>query len=111
MKNDIKSVIQNTVKETVDELKRNGLLKSSNDVIYKTVSERLRAFYKSPRRDKKMAAALAEMESDYYFGILELYFGSGYTMEYIAGKYNCEVSTVSRNKKRLCMQLHSLLGG
>ena len=110
-KDDLQRVIRSTVKATVDELKRSGMLKSSNDAIYKSVSDRLISYYKTPNRDKKMVAALSQLEGDYYFGILEMFFGSRYTVEYIAGKFGCEASTISRNKRRLCLTLHSLLGG
>ena len=39
---------------------------------------------------------------DPYVDILYMYYEQGFTLETIANSLNCDISTVSRQKKRLC---------
>ena len=106
----IQELVKGTVVETVKELRKNGLLKRSDDVAYSEISERLFEYYRNPDRDKAMTEALAKIEGDYYFEILPQFYRSKVTIDWIAEGYHCEVSTITRNKRRLCLKLFRLLG-
>lgn len=101
--------IKAIVKQTVIELKRSGLLKRSDDVAYSEMSERLFEYFRKPGRDKELEAALDKVRGDYYFGIIQLYYQKKYTIDWIAEAYHCEVSTITRNKRRLCLRLSCIL--
>ena len=105
----IRELVRGAVKETIKELRRGGLLKRSDDVAYAEISERLFEYYQHPKRDTAMGEALKKIESDYYFEIVPQYYRSKVTIDWIAEGYHCEVSTITRNKKRLCLRLYSIL--
>ena len=100
--------IRGIVKETVSELRRVGMLKDPDTEIYKEVSDKLRSYYKTGI-PKMIKFALAKIESDPYYGILNLYYKNGLSNEKIAEILNVDVSTVTRNKKRLCLEIHKML--
>ena len=97
--------IQKIVRKTVRELMRNGMLKRADDVAYSEISSRLFEYYKAPERDKELAAALEKVTDDLYFGIIPMYYGQRNTIYELADAFKCELSTVTRNKKRLCLKL------
>lgn len=104
-----KLFIREIVKETINELKRSGLLKSVTDLAYSEVTELLKDYYDSGERDSVIFKALHELETDTYFKILPLYFRYNYTIEQIAEVFDVEISTITRNKKRLCLDLYNLI--
>ena len=101
--------VKEIVKTTVRELRKNGLLKRGDDVAYSEISERLFEYYQNPERDSEMAEALERIKSDYYFEIIPKYYSEKYTIDWIAEEFQCEISTVTRNKKRLCLRLFNML--
>ena len=105
----IQELVKGTVKETVKELRKNGLLKRSDDVAYSEISERLFEYYRNPDRDEAMTEALSKVKSDYYFEIIPQYYSKKVTIDWIAEEFQCEISTITRNKKRLCLRLFQLV--
>lgn len=101
--------VKEIVIETVKELRNSGLLRRQDDVAYAETAARLFQYYLEPLHDRPMADALQEVRQDYYFGILPEYYGKRTTIEVIAEEYGCEISTVTRNKKRLCLRLYQIL--
>lgn len=101
--------IQMIVAETIRQLKKEGLLKNVTDTAYKDISDKLRRYYKNGETDPCMQKALAKLRDDPYFKILPLYFSYNYTIEELAEVFEVEISTISRNKKRLSLKIHSLL--
>ena len=100
--------IRAVVVETVRELRKNGLLRRQDDVAYSEISARLyNHFCKMP--DEELEAALKAVENDYYYDILMEFYGKRQSIEKIAEKYECEISTVVRNKKRLCLKIYLLI--
>lgn len=97
------------VKETIAELKRSGVLKPFGGMAYAEVSRALFNYYEEGEIDEVMLGALNSLESDPYFNILPMYFDYRYTLEKIAEIFNVEVSTVTRNKKRLCIAVYNIL--
>lgn len=104
-----KEFVQAIVLETIKELKRNGLLKSATDSAYHEATAMLRRHYKNNEDNAAIAAALKEIEQDPYFKIIPLYFNYGYTIEEIAEVFDVEISTISRNKKRLSLEIYKLI--
>lgn len=103
--NDIKKVFE----ICVNEMKRNHLLRKENDAVYCDVSERLYKYYKSGENDIEIKTALKDFKDDIYIHIIPLYYKDKYTIEKIAEMLNVDVSTVVRNKKRLCLSIYLLL--
>lgn len=97
--------IREIVSETIRELKRTGLLKSVSDLAYVEVSELLKGYYDDGERDRTITDALTAIRDDSYFKIIPLYFSYGYTIERIAEVFDVEISTITRNKKRLCLDV------
>jgi len=106
---EINDLVRRTVKETVMELRKHGLLKRADDVAYSEISNRLYEFYENPDLDRKLGEALDKIRGDYYFDIIPQYYRHKVTIDWIAEGYHCETSTITRNKKRLCLRLYSLV--
>ena len=105
----LREIVRATVKETLKEIKKSGFLKKSDDIAYAEISERLNEYYKAPERDKELAAALERLKVDYYFDVIPQFYKSKITIEWIAEAYHSDVSTIVRNKKRLCLRLYQLV--
>lgn len=105
----VQELVKATVRETIRELKRGGLLKSESDIAYTEATAILKSYYVDGETDTAVASALHELSDDPYYNIIPLYFRYGYTIERIAEYFDVEISTVSRNKKRLCLELYNLI--
>lgn len=101
---EIKTIIRLTVKE----LRREGLLRDLDDVIYAEMSERLTRFFEG-KPDIDLGRALQAISSDWYFEIIPLYYQNGMSTEAISRHIGADISTINRNKKRLCIKLYSLI--
>lgn len=101
-----REAVRQIVIDTVKELRNNGLLRRQDDVAYAEMAVRLFNYFKEPEHDEALGKALEQMKGDYYYTILPEYYRERHTIEMIADEYGCEVSTVTRNKKRLCLQLY-----
>lgn len=104
-----KDLIKAIVRETIEELKRSGILKSFNELAYAEVTSVLTSYYKDGQTDTIVRNALKELESDIYYKIIPLYFDYNYTIEKIAEVFDVEVSTIRRNKKRLCLAIYDAI--
>lgn len=96
-----RSEIREIVKETVMELMRSDMLKTNE---YQRAGELLGEYFSRPLTERKgteAERALTRLRGDKYFAILPLYYGQGYTIERLAERFDCETSTISRNKRRL----------
>lgn len=101
--------IKQIVKETIDELKRQGILRQHTELSYAEVTSILSAYYKEGQNDSTIRKALKDLESDPYYKIIPLYFDYGYTHEKLAEVFDCDPSTIARNRKRLCLQIYSVI--
>lgn len=99
--------IQMIVRLTIEELKRSGILKNYNELAYSEISSVLAAYYDDGETDTAITKALHSIESDPYYKIIPLYFRYSYTIEKIAEVFDVEVSTITRNKKRLCLAIYN----
>lgn len=103
------SLIRETVRETIRQLKAEGLLRRTSDQEYKAATAALRAFYDGGQTDAAVKAAVESVQDDAYAKIIPLYFDYGYKIEDLAEQFGCEVSTISRNKKRLSLLIYERL--
>lgn len=85
------------------------MLKSVDELAYSDVSGLLAAYYDGGEQDTQIRAAVEGLKGDYYYKVLPLYFGYKYTIEQIAEEFGVEVSTIVRNKKRLCLQVYNAI--
>lgn len=104
-----KELIREIVNETIKELMRNGMLKSVSDMAYSEITDILKGYYDTGETDKSISKVLEAVSGDPYFKIIPLYFSYGYTIEEIAEAFDVEISTISRNKKRLCLDIYNRL--
>lgn len=101
--NNIKAV----VKETVNELLSQDMLKYSDLIIYERMSDRLREHYKTP--ETSIDQALDQLKYHPYYEVLQMYYGDNMTLEEIAEDYDVDISTIVRNKKSLCIKIFNLI--
>lgn len=104
---EIKHFIKLTVKESVKEYKKNGLLKDNSAAAYSDAAEILASYYRNNKADTSITYAIQAQRFDPYYRIIPLYFEQGKTIEQIAGVLGVDVSTVIRNKKRLCLAIYN----
>ena len=103
-----KKEIESVVRLTVKSLKKEGMMKSLRDVIYRDTCRKLYSHF-NEMYSEEVAKALNDVKTDLYFSIIPLYFSKRMTHEQIAEQMSVEVSTITRNKKRLCIEIGSLM--
>lgn len=101
--------IRKVVSEVLDELIKRDMLRPSDKIAYSNVSDRLYDFYESGAKDYDVQTALKKIEADPYYMLIPLYFSELKTIDQLAEIFGVEVSTITRNKKRLCLAIHSTL--
>ena len=105
--------VKRAVKESWKEFKDRGALKSQTQIIYKDMSKYLRCYFKdindSGTGDPKVKNALDQIADDRFYTIIPDYYGNGYTLEELAARLQCDISTITRNKKRLCVEIYELM--
>ena len=106
----IVQIIKQTVEETIGQLRKQGLLRSASDLSYRKASEMLSSYYAEDGGREDIAEVLREFERDKYIKIIPLYYYYHYTLEEIAEEFDVEVSTISRNKKRLALAIYNRIG-
>lgn len=104
---EVKEYINMTIRKTISEYKKNGLLKESNNAAYEDVSEILSSYYKNGMQEANITYAIQNIRFDTYFRIIPMFFEEGKTIECIADNLGVDVSTVMRNKKRLCLLIYN----
>lgn len=101
--------IKKLMRDFVVELKRGHMLRNESDAIYNDVSNKLYKYYREGERDKAIKNALDDMHGDIYINIIPLFYKNHYTIEKIAEMMDVDISTVSRNKKRICVSIYAML--
>lgn len=104
-----KKEISEIVDIVIKGLKKNHLLKNTSNAVYEDVSDQLFTFYKTGENNVVLRNALENFKDDAYIDIIPMYYKEGYTIESIAEIMNVDISTIVRNKKRICMSLYLLL--
>lgn len=111
---EIKAIIDDTVNATVLKMKMAGLVRDNRKTAIEKTEELLRNYptfreitdqeYTVKLVDK-IEAALKDIEDDLYYDVIPMFYFHNETREYIADRFGCTETTVSRNKTRLLNQL------
>lgn len=104
---EIKNYIDLAIKKSIDEYKKCGLLKQSENAVYSDISEILSKYFKEGAVEASITYAIQGLRFDPYFKIISMYYKDGKTIENIAEELGVDVSTVVRNKKRLCLEVYN----
>lgn len=104
--NEIKQYIDYAINKSISEFKKCGILKESESASYSDATEIIANYYKNGKKETNITYAIQGQRFDPYFKIIERYFEDGRTIESIAEEMGVDVSTVVRNKKRLCLQIY-----
>lgn len=108
---EIRNIIELTIKKSIEEYKKSGLLKDSGDIAYSEISQILTNYYTHEPKDTSVAYAIQSQRFDPYYKIIPMYFYDRKAITTIAEELDVDVSTVVRNKKRLCLAIYNELGG
>lgn len=104
---EIRQLIAQTVKQSILEFKRSGLLKDPDSAAYTDATEMLSNYYNSDKTDQALTYALQGLRFDPYFKIIPMYFEDKMTVEAISEELGVDMRTVYRNKKRLCVAIYN----
>lgn len=104
---EIQRIIELTVEKTIAGFKKSGLLKDTENVAYSDASAILSSYYKTDKKDASITYAIQGIRFDPYARIIPMYYEQGKTLETIAEELGVDVSTVVRNKKRLCLAIYN----
>lgn len=100
--------IKEIVSVTVDDLISKKLISAESELAYQFMNLQLARYYKmGERSDPKITYALKKLSNDPYAIMLPMYYRDGKTITAIAVTVGCDRATVSRNKKRLVMELYN----
>ena len=98
--------IREVVIMTIRELERARLLRRADDVAYSEISSRLYEYYKNPAGYPDIQRAIDNIRDDPYFEIIPRYYSQKIYVDTLSQMYGCDISTIARNKKRLCLQIY-----
>ena len=113
-KNDLMELLEEAVKlavhETVRELRKGGFLRAQDELAYQSAAAEIKRYYEAIKNHapyhSRVKEAVESIQGDEYANIIRLYYCDGYTISDIAAVYGCEPSTITRNKKRLCIEIY-----
>lgn len=105
-KKELEAYIDLAIDRTIHEYKKNGLLKEISIVAYSSISTLLFDYYSLNMEDEAITQAIDECRQYSYFDIIPLYYQKNYTNEELAEYYGVDVSTIVRNKKKLCLRIY-----
>ena len=105
-KGEIKAFIDYAIEKAIKEFKKQGILRDVSEVAYSEVSKELYRYYDNVEAQMDIKKALEDLRHDPYIDIIRLYYSEKITIENIAEVLGVDVSTVVRNKKRLCLDIY-----
>ena len=106
---EIKEYIDHAIDKLISELKKSGMIKNPKNSIYSEVSEMLFNYYRNEKRINGMNDILNDIKSNPYYEIIPMYYENNQTIENIAEYFGVDVSTIVRNKKKLCLEIYMRL--
>lgn len=102
--------VAEVVQTVISVLIRQKLLKDPEDIVYRMISHRLfQHWMPASNPDYELEKVLKQLESDRYIYVILLFYRDLCTVETIAERMGVDVRTVSRNKKRLCIEIYKRL--
>ena len=105
---EIEKLVEKVARKVVSETKKQMMLQSVDKMAERDAADMLRTHFHSIR-SKKVEKVLQEISYDAYYQIIILHYKENVKLEQIAEKMNVDVSTVSRNKKRLLRLIYKKL--
>lgn len=106
---EIRRYIDEAVNRTLSALRNTGALKDADDMNYANISYMLSDYYNNGEAVEKITKALNSIKYDEYFEIIPMYYGDGMKIDDISKRLKKDISTIVRNKKRLCLQIYTML--
>lgn len=106
MSDEIKEYIDIAIRRTILELKKSGLTRDVNNAVYEDATEILTNYYSTGKSEASITYAIQSIRFDPYFRIIPLYYEHGFKLEAIAEELGVDISTIVRNKKRLCLEIY-----
>lgn len=103
---EIRDYINLTIWKTLGEIKKSGLMRDSSNVLYAEATELLSNYYSAGKSEASITYAIQSIRFDPYYRIIPLYFEKCYKLEAIAEELGVDISTIVRNKKRLCLEIY-----
>lgn len=103
-----KTEVQEIILMTIQELRRQGMLKDRYSVVIKNIDPVLKEYF-FKKNNKKIEYFLRTHSDDPYIDVIYLHYRDSMTLERIASILDKDTSTVKRNKKRLIMELYDVL--
>lgn len=97
------------VEKAMQAMRKAGALKDMDDVNYANISYMLSDYYSNGEAVEKITKVLNSIKFDEYFEIIPMYYGDGMKIDEIAKRMEKDISTIVRNKKRLCLQIYTML--
>ena len=95
---------EENIKRWIDEAVERALKeRKPSGIIYAEISHRLFWYYQG--KDDSMAIPVERMSKDKLWSIIPMYYRDNMTIEMIAKNLGVDISTVVRNKKRICLEL------
>lgn len=107
-KKEIKSFVDYAIEKAIKEFKKQGILRDASEVAYSEISRELTNYYSVDFGEYylEIKKALEDLRLDPYIDIIPLYYSEKRTIENIAEVLGVDVSTIVRNKKRLCLDIY-----
>lgn len=117
----IKNLIDEVTTQTVIKLKKSKLINDDSSSAFKRTENVLKNYnrykkaaeYEDNVKAKKLIKIIKEamktIEEDPYYEIINLFYFNHKTREQIAEYFDCDVKTVTRNKRRLINELKVII--
>ena len=100
--------IREVVKITLEELLNANALSDPFSRIKQIVEHELGLFFNSSSKSK-IGSILNQLSDDEYIDIIFLYYRDNKTLDFIAEYFDRDITTISRNKRRLILAIYNLL--
>lgn len=97
--------IKKIVSYTVDDLLDKSMIVKDDELSYQFMSRRLIRHY-TQAADEKITNTLLGLKNDPYYDVIPLFYKNNKTITAISVTLHCDRATVSRNKKRLVLELY-----
>lgn len=117
MKMNVEDLINKVTTQTVVKLKKSKLINENNKSAFKKTEDVLKNYkkyesvsanpdnIKTQKLVKIIKTALTTIEDDPYYEIIEKFYFDRISREEIAEYFDCDVKTITRNKRRLVNEL------
>lgn len=100
--------IKRVVNATIDSMLKKNMIRYNDNMILSAAGNILTRYY-DDGDDLDIKNTLDKLKNYTYYDVLEMYYRDHLTLEKIAEKYNVDVSTIRRNKKKLCIRFYNIL--